>query len=213
MTYIIDESSKNSNCYKQITVIVILTIITALIGFLHLNEKLFLIINAYHVYVPNKILNTINLIAAPKKFILPALLILLTLIFNLKYIKRVVFLLINFYILFFVLKIVVHEARPFTVLAQNTMFLLANNQDKLNNLNVSFPSGHTGITTLFVFTLMVIFKIRNNFIKTLLILLPIIVGLTRLLTGWHWPIDVLASGIIAYILVWVFFCKTIKPNF
>lgn len=212
MTYIIDTDSNKQDCYKKITVLGILIIVTALIGFLHLNEKLFLIINSYHVYVPNKVLNSINFIAAPKKFILPALLILITLIFELQYIKRVVLLLISFYILFFVLKIAIHEARPFTVLSQNAMFLLANNQDKLNNLNVSFPSGHMGLTTLFVFTVIWIFKVKDIFIKSLLILLPIIVGLTRLLTGWHWPIDVLSSGIIAYILVWIFFCKTNKYN-
>lgn len=206
MNCIINPSNEEKCCYKSHIILAVFIVATLAIWFLHLNSKLFLIVNGWHVFLPNVLWNTINTIAAPKLFVLAALLLILTLVFKRKEFKRVVLLLISYYILFFVLKISIHEARPFVVLPQNLVFFLPNHQDTLHNLYVSFPSGHAGIMAIFVFTIIRLFSIKCKIGQSILFLLLILVGVARVATGWHWPVDVLSSGIIGYILVQLFFC-------
>lgn len=205
MNYIIDSSKAQKSCCVNYIILAIFILATIAIWLLHLNEKLFYIVNAWHVFLPNQVWNIINIIAYPKVFILPILLIILTSIFNREQLKKVVILLVAYYVIFFVLKLLVHEARPFVVLPPDTIFFLLNHQDVSHNRYLSFPSGHTGIMVVFAFAAIKVLKINNKLAKFILFLLPIIVGVTRLATGWHWPIDVLASGIIGYILVEIFF--------
>ena len=34
-----------------------------------------------------------------------------------------------------------------------------------------------------------------------MLLLVLVVGVARICTGWHWPVDVITSGLISYVLV------------
>lgn len=206
MNCMIDKQEQKRCCYKSHVILAVFILATLAIWFLHLNSKLFFIINAWHVFLPNVVWNMINTIAAPKLFILSALLMILTVAFKREEFKRVVLLLISFYALFFVLKISIHEARPFVVLPANLVFFLPNHQDTLHNLYVSFPSGHAGMIAIFAFTLIRLFSINCKIAQFILFLLIVLVAITRVATGWHWPVDVLTSSIIAYILVQLFFC-------
>ncbi len=57
----------------------------------------------------------------------------------------------------------------------------------------SFPSGHT--TTIFVLAGLICLQFINNKIKVLMLTLAILVGLSRIACGVHWPVDVL-GGVI-----------------
>ena len=46
---------------------------------------------------------------------------------------------------------------------------------------------------------------NNKIGQFLMLLLVILTGLARICTGWHWPLDVIASGLIAYLLVKICF--------
>ena len=208
MTYIINDESSSKACGKRFLIVATLVLVMAIIWLLHLNIALFLIINSWHIFLPNHVWNWINFVAAPKRFILPLALIIITLIGNPSQIKRVVLLIISFYLVFLILKLGIHEARPYAILPSNSFFLLLGHEDKVSKMYVSFPSGHTGIMVLFVFALIRVLAIENKFTQGLLILLPVIVAITRVATGWHWPVDVLSSGVIAYLLVEIFLCKT-----
>jgi len=56
----------------------------------------------------------------------------------------------------------------------------------------SFPSGHT--ITIFTLAGILIFYFRKWYIRTGLILLSLLVGISRIAVGVHWPADVLAGA-------------------
>jgi membrane-associated phospholipid phosphatase len=43
-----------------------------------------------------------------------------------------------------------------------------------------------------------------------MLLLLILTAFARICTGWHWPLDVIASGLIGYLLVKVCFAINLK---
>ena len=45
----------------------------------------------------------------------------------------------------------------------------------------------------------------HKFIRFISFVLLALVAIARVATGWHWPIDVIASGLIGYILVQIVF--------
>ena len=66
----------------------------------------------------------------------------------------------------------------------------------------AFPSGHAqGSTTLW---LMLALLIRKNLINILAVFMVILVSLSRLYLGVHWPIDILGGILIALVLVLVY---------
>lgn len=69
----------------------------------------------------------------------------------------------------------------------------------------AFPSGHT--TAIFVLAGLVCLNRNSNWIKTGALLVAILVGLSRIANGVHWPLDVLAAAaggwIIAIAAVWL----------
>ena len=81
--------------------------------------------------------------------------------------------------------------------------------------DMSFPSGHTSLNFA-VFTALsaVLIKVRKNWAWLLLMLIPIIVGCTRIIRCVHYPSDVLGgmvfgviAGLIGYFVTWRFFIK------
>lgn len=95
-----------------------------------------------------------------------------------------------------VLKISFHTARPFEKL------------DAINGKRVetatgySFPSGHTQGATTFFITLAQI--IRKKWFTITAISLSVVVGLTRVYLGVHWPIDVIGSLVFGVIVAFIF---------
>ncbi|QYK01458.1 phosphatase PAP2 family protein [Shewanella psychrotolerans] len=61
-------------------------------------------------------------------------------------------------------------------------------------LNNSFPSGHTATAFLFAGTLFFAYQCRN--IKTLAIGFAAIVGLSRIIVGAHWPLDIIMGAFV-----------------
>jgi len=75
--------------------------------------------------------------------------------------------------------------------------------------DLSFPSGHTSLNfATFTALVAVLIKEKKNWAWVLLMLIPIIVGFTRIIRCVHYPSDVLAgmiigivAGLIGYLLV------------
>ncbi|MCC2625824.1 MAG: hypothetical protein K0R14_1697 [Burkholderiales bacterium] len=182
-------------------------IVALIIGLFKLNQPLFYTINSLHVILPAIIWKTLNFLSYSKFFILPLLLLIITAIWRKDRLKQVAILIIAYYLVFQVLKVVIGEARPYVVLPQNSFFWLNQFENAVKNAYKSFPSGHTGNMAIFVFALSAMFDKR--WLKNLLFILLLLVGLSRICTGWHWPLDVIASGLIAYLLVQICLCR--KP--
>ena len=58
----------------------------------------------------------------------------------------------------------------------------------------SFPSGHT--VTIFTFTGLLIYRFRSFIFRVTIITLAILVGISRIVVGAHWPADVLGGAVI-----------------
>ena len=56
----------------------------------------------------------------------------------------------------------------------------------------SFPSGHA--VTIFTLTGILMFYFRSLFLRISLILLALLIGISRIAVGVHWPVDVLAGA-------------------
>jgi membrane-associated phospholipid phosphatase len=61
----------------------------------------------------------------------------------------------------------------------------------------SFPSGHT--VTVFTLAGILVFYFRSIFVRTVLVLLALFVGISRISVGVHWPADVLAGAALGTI--------------
>jgi membrane-associated phospholipid phosphatase len=56
----------------------------------------------------------------------------------------------------------------------------------------SFPSGHT--VTIFTLTGLLMFYFRSVLVRISLIILALLIGISRIAVGVHWPADVLAGA-------------------
>ncbi len=196
------KSCQNScNCFAKYGLLGATIIFSLAIWALGLNHSIFFAINSRHNLLPDNVWQAINFIAYAKTFILPGLLLVLTLIFRREKFINVVILIASFYVLFYILKVAVHEARPFVVLPAESFYWLHGEQNAVKDMYHSFPSGHAGNAVIFAFALMRLFCNNSKLAKVALFLIPVVVAIARIATGWHWPLDVLASGIIGYILV------------
>tara|TARA_R110001606_G_C15310113_1_gene643526 strand:+ start:490 stop:1314 length:825 start_codon:yes stop_codon:yes gene_type:complete len=62
----------------------------------------------------------------------------------------------------------------------------------------SFPSGHSA--TAFLLATVCFCYAKNTYLKMSFIILAVLVGLSRVLVGVHWPMDVLVGGALGIIL-------------
>lgn len=90
------------------------------------------------------------------------------------------------------LKALFHAARPPALLAHTTFHIIGPAFK-----SGSFPSGHT--VTIFAFMGALSLLLRRPPITTLLILAASLVGLSRIVVGVHWPVDVLAGAMTGWL--------------
>ena len=186
--------------------LLILTIaLMAVIVLTHTNQMLFYKINALHVYLPNQVWNSLNLLAYSRFFILPTLLVVLAFVAKRDKLPNVLLVIVAYYVLFYSLKFVIGEARPYMVLDQHTFFWLNRFENAVHSAYRSFPSGHSGNMAVFVFSVITLFFEKSKWAKALLIGLLALTMLARICTGWHWPLDVLTSSVLGFFLVKVCF--------
>jgi len=92
------------------------------------------------------------------------------------------------------------HARPPAMLALDSFHLIGPALQ-----NNSFPSGHT--TSIFLLAGLLCWQRVNHWIKFAMLLLALLVGLSRIASGVHWPLDVLggAAGgwLVAMGAVWL----------
>ena len=80
--------------------------------------------------------------------------------------------------------------------------------------SLSFPSGHTALNfAVFTALLAVLIKEKKKW-AWLILIIPIVVGCSRIIRCVHYPSDVLggmifgiAAGLIGYLITWLFFLK------
>lgn len=86
--------------------------------------------------------------------------------------------------------------------------------------SLSFPSGHTLNNTLFYLTVALLFspilrrRISRWALYTSAVCLSLMIGVSRIALGVHWPSDVLASWIIAtaWLCLWIMLAKHYWPK-
>ena len=176
-------------------------IATITIWFTKTNQLLFLKINSLHKFLPTIVWQLINLVSYSKFFILPTILLLITLIWRKNKFFNILILIIVYFVIFGGLKLLFSEARPYIILDHNTFYWLSTYENVAGSAYRSYPSGHVGNMGIFAFTISLLFFKNRPFFQFLMLLLVIITGLSRICTGWHWPLDVLTSGLISYVLV------------
>lgn len=66
--------------------------------------------------------------------------------------------------------------------------------------NFSFPSGHT--TAAFVLAGVYALVLQRERVTAVLFLLALLVGISRIAVGAHWPLDVLAGGAFGWFSAW-----------
>ncbi len=172
------------------------------------NHPLFFKINAYYTIYPDSVWDTLNFISAPRNNILPVILFVLTVFFRRDKLIRVIILLVAYYAVFYLLKIGVHEARPYIQFNPLDFHWIPENiGTNAKSAYRSFPSGHTGNTAVFVFAVAYLFLQSKPLtwykkaLQVLLFLFLVLTMLARICTGWHFPLDVLTAGMIGYLLV------------
>ncbi len=99
-------------------------------------------------------------------------------------------------------KLVIHRARPENILIHETTF--------------SFPSAHATLSLIFFFLLIFLFRkeIKNKSLKILFalicILFVLLVGISRIYLGAHWPTDIFAGWALGLfcvsLVIWVVDC-------
>ena len=99
-----------------------------------------------------------------------------------------------------ILKISFHTPRPFEAMAE------VSGKRVHTAVGYSFPSGHTQAATTFFITLAQI--IRRRWFTIIAIVLSLLVGLSWIYLGVHWPVDVI-GGLIFGVIVSYIFCTIV----
>lgn len=172
----------------------------------HSNQSLFYTINGMHELLPVAFWKFFNLISYKKYMILPVLLVVITLIWRKDKLPNVILLILAYFVVFGALKVLIGEPRPYIVLDNNTFYWLNMYEDAAGSAHKSFPSGHAGNMAVFAFAISSMFFQNKRGLQFLMLMLVVITGITRICTGWHWPLDVITSGLVGYILVKICMC-------
>ncbi len=174
------------------------------------NQQLFYAINHEHGLLPDQIWSFFNLLSYSRFFILPVLLLLIASSLKREMLPHVIILITAYYVVFYVLKAAVGEARPYIVLPEGSFYWLNHFENAVKSAHKSFPSGHTGNMAVFAFAISSMFFGGKKGLQFLMLLLVAFTALARICTGWHWPLDVLASGLIGYLLVKIVFAIPLR---
>lgn len=202
MEYKFTSEQSNGSKYTGYIIFSLFLLAAILIWGLKLNQVIFYKINQLHTLLPDYIWQAANIIAYTKFAILPIILLLLTFFFRRSKLLNVILAIVLFFVIFWGFKKIFGEARPIVVLPHDSFFWLKFiKETSLSNNYMSFPSGHTGNMAVFVFSLMGLFFPRSKLARLVLFLLLIFVGVARICTGWHWPLDVIISGMVGYLIV------------
>lgn len=193
---------KNIDAIKNYIPFIVMSIVALIILLTGTNHKLFFTINAHHHWLPVFVWKSIIFITWEKNFILPAVLLIITYLYRREKIRNVLMLIVAYYVLFYLLKITVHEARPYIQYDPSTFYWLPQ-QDATGRAYHSFPSGHTGNMAIFVFTLIAFFSQEKPWIRPVLAISLMFTMMAQMCTGWHFPLDVLGSAILGFILTHV----------
>lgn len=170
----------------------------------NMNHALFFYINAHYNLAPDDFWIAIIAISG-QKVILCAFLFVLTYSYKRDKAYNVALLIVTYFVVFYLIKINVHEARPY-IQYNPLAFHWLHQADMFERAYLSFPSGHTGVVAIVVFAIVDLFLQKKTtwVCKILKITLMLFLGLTMLAqicTGWHFPLDVMGSGLIGYFLV------------
>lgn len=207
----INPSTSLLKLQRHSCVILALAIISALIILISgSNQSLFLAINSQHDLLPNGFWLLFNFFSYSKFLLVPIILISLTYFKRRELLPNVVLTIIAYFVVFATLKHLIGEARPYIALPTNSFYWLNKYEDSVKSAYLSFPSGHTGNMAIFAFSLNILFFSNKRGLQFLMLLLVILTALARICTGWHWPLDVLTSGIIGYILVKICFAINLR---
>lgn len=103
--------------------------------------------------------------------------------------KKLIIVLIAVTIITQLIKLLIMRPRPYTELS--SLVVLATESD------MSFPSGHTATSTAMAYVL------AKEYQKGYFMLIPIIVALSRLYMGVHYPSDVLGGFILGFIIAYL----------
>ena len=209
-----NEQPKTPKILPIYSVIIFLSALGAdlFIWYNQLNNQLFLRINQFHYIVPDKIWEIINLVTYTKYMVAPVILLLLSALFRRDKLLNIIILIISFFVIFIALKHFIGEARPYVVLPQGSFFWLNQYEETIKSAYQSFPSGHTGNIAMFAFACNYLFKKQKKIMQFIMLLLIIGVAIARICTGWHWPVDVITSGLISYVLVKITLSIPIKSK-
>ena len=175
------------------------------------NHSLFFAINSQHTFLPTAAWTAIIDLTQEKKAILPVLLLVITFLFRRDKIINVILLISAYYVIFYLLKITFHEARPF-IQHDLSLFHWLPQDDIATRSYRSFPSGHTGNMAIFVFAISHLFAQNKLWLRILLLVLLVFTMLAQICTGWHFPIDVLSSALIGFILVLICFSHWVDSS-
>ena len=103
--------------------------------------------------------------------------------------KKMIVVLVVTTILTQLIKIIVMRPRPYTELTNLILLDLGT--------DYSFPSGHTSTSTAMAYILACEYK------KWILMLIPVIVGFSRLYIGVHYPSDVLGGFLLGLVIAYM----------
>lgn len=200
--------SNNCKCIADYGVFLLFLALAVGVYLTKTNQQIFMIINSWYTILPVWLWAAANLLSYNKTMILPILILIITYIWRRDKIYNIILLIISYLAVFLALKYIVAEPRPYVVLDYNGFHFLNLLENKENKAYFSYPSGHVGNIAIFAFAISSMFFENKRFLQLLMLLLVVFIAIARICTGWHWPLDVITSGLFAYVLVKI--CLRIK---